>query len=438
MIDLIFFSMSFLLLSNIIINEFISRERSYILSYISLNLIILYVISPVVVIYLGVGFSSNFESFNLYTYKDYIAGIVLLFSICFYIGTVIKVSNPVLFYFYPQKNYRKLIVFIFFISICSFCSFVYIYGGIEYVLSNISRIRSGVDDNKSYIGAFLKMFSYYIELVLFYFFSLFLLNTNNKTRNFKLLFIFIFVLAFALLKSFIDGGRGGFINIFVGLIITYFFVRKVFPKFFLLLSLPIILSVGLFGKMIAASFKSDAKVDYFSNFNSIIDAVITEYSHQVLSVGVGIETDSFGERYFFDFIAPLLKPLKLIGIDDLDSVSYYNTFIIKGEWDSEVPPGIIQFLLLQTELYFFPFLVLLLGFFIKYIDRSIFRTLSNSNECAQTKAFSIASCSIFFIYFPFIILNSDLALFVQWCFVYLLLFFTLYALNYFKLVRKLN
>ncbi|MGH1907277.1 hypothetical protein ACRCKJ_19375, partial [Acinetobacter baumannii] len=59
---------------------------------------------------------------------------------------------------------RKTSLIVFVIGVLSLLFFIQSYGGLQYVLSNMSQIRSGTDDNKNYLAAFVASFSKYINL----------------------------------------------------------------------------------------------------------------------------------------------------------------------------------------------------------------------------------------------------------------------------------
>lgn len=65
--------------------------------------------------------------------------------------------------------------------------------------------------------------------------------------------------------------------------------------------------------------------------------IVSEFSHQYLSL-INFMQYEYNFRYFGDYVYWVFKPFKLLGFDIPDSISYFNTYIVYGVWDSEIPP----------------------------------------------------------------------------------------------------
>jgi oligosaccharide repeat unit polymerase len=416
----------------ICISEFRKGGTTYFPLYIVANLLFIYVFTPIVNYYLEIGNHKYFiEYFDDSTVVFYAALIVLLFSIFFYVGIKFTKTNHDYYIKVSNKlDGKKYIFSIFFISVASFFAYVFFTGqGLQYVFANATTLRSGTDEAKNFGAAFLKLFTYYIEIVVFYFFAK--ISFSKKTEKPIVVIAFLITLGLAVTKSFADGGRGGMINLIVGLIFIAIVSErfKYIPKFKLFLALIVAVFIGLYGKTyIFQIINADARnVNVEISEIEIISGVVVEYSHQFSSLLMAVDRDLGMQRWYMDFFIWILKPLKLLGIEIADSISYFNTYHATGVWDSEIPPGLVALNYYQGGIVGVMIGGFASGYMVKFIDKLLLNTISQNKNI-----FSVAICSIFFIYVPFIFVNSDPALFVQWIFAYSLIFLT------FFLVKKMR
>lgn len=114
--------------------------------------------------------------------------------------------------------------------------------------------------------------------------------------------------------------------------------------------------------------------------------------------------------------------------DDIpDSVSYFNTHMVTGHWDSMIPPGGVAFSLQQGGYLFVPIFGFLLGVFYSCVDKVV------SRSDARKSPLIVAFFAIVTFYFPGFVLSADIALVLQAFFVFFILFFLLFILGYFKI-----
>ncbi len=423
LIILLCIAISFMLLASIIVFDLLKSRSSYLPSYLACLLILSYVVSPFMMYNFSVGVHPYFKSDirSVIDVFSLLCFIVLLFVLSFFTGFFMLGAGRHKVFISVNHRFRegRFVLCLFLISLFFLYMFIVSYGGIDYVLSNASRIRSGTDENKNYLGAVFKMFSYYLELVVFFCFARFI-TYGGLTR----FCVFLAVVSVVLLKAFLDAGRGGLLNIFIGLIFVFILVRGRLPILSLCLLLPVFAFVVVYGKVLlmlltAGGFES---VSDGPSFFEKADFVLVEFSHQFLSLFPVVRDDLLGDRFYSDFFIWMLKPLKLLGVSGVDSISYYNTYNITGVWDSEIPPGPVALFLYNGGV----FLVLLggcfAGFFLRFVDRLI---VNSTTVEGKVSSFLVASLAVFSIYIPFAYVNSDPALFVQWCLVYIILFFFL-------------
>src|SRR5690606_13632028 len=103
-----------------------------------------------------------------------------------------------------EKGNKKIIFYLVAAGLISYALYVNIYGGWGYVLENISKIRSGTDDNKNYLGAIFKMFSYYLDVALYTYIGLMIAKGKSSSGMKALLIVLLFLV---LGRAFLGGGR---------------------------------------------------------------------------------------------------------------------------------------------------------------------------------------------------------------------------------------
>ena len=309
----------------------------------------------------------NMENESLYIVYLMACILIFIFLLSFFLGYSITQKNQ---YKISTNPFKKIYFFKYFfvilvISTVAYSLYIYIYGGLSYILENISHIRSGKDEHKNYLGALLNMFAGYYVFLLYSLFAYILILKNKmhfKKYFFKkIILFFILFLIFVIAKKFLDGGRGGVIAVFIGLaLISSLYLKKINKKYIFILFF-ISIFVILFGKTIL--FQLFVTGDFASPTFNIIDLwgkVLGEFTHLYISIVNALEKELGADRLFGDFIYWALKPLKLLGVEGVDSISYYNTYQILGLWESNIPPGMVAFLYIEGGVIFIP----LGGFFI--------------------------------------------------------------------------
>lgn len=412
-------------------------------TWVGVVLLVIYFFVPFYLYIYESGYSLNFKYLNHSFIRLESFLICFVFLLSYFVSYFFTPKSKLIIYskVTPQKARKFVFVILLFALFCYFL-FFYFYGGFGYVLSNISYIRSGSDLNKSYIGAFFRLFTYYLEFVMFFFFADALYKKYyggfNRLKDVGICFFIFFVVLF---KSYLDGGRGGIIIDFIGLFFVFYWFSGKINISYLLAVLVFSIFIGFFGKTFIFSLYSDSSQNnyFYDILNEIkfFDGVVIEYSHQYLSLLVAVQNDLGGSRLFADFIYWLMKPLKLLGFSVADSIAYYNTYIIKGKWDSEIPPGALAFAYYQGGLIFIPLFGIFLGVFFSKLNSAIINSIQHSKYNGESYALVLSICVILTTYFPFSVVNSDPALFVQWSFCFIILFFVFVFLGVVKF-RKIK
>lgn len=396
--------------------------------------IVIYVLAPVALV------TSYYEAASpRFLRNNYdIASILPLFVIIIFFISMLLGSiffNKLGFKLKLETNHeliRKTSLFLFVIGAGSLFFFINTYGGLDYVLSNMSQIRSGTDDNKSYLAAFINSFSKYINLSFFIMFSL--LMINKKLSKFDYIFLLISTLL-TLFSIYLSAGREAGIAFLISILVIYLAVYKKIPV--LTVSIFSIFSIFyiLFGKTFLfalnnENFDKDEFIDnnFFSTISNSYNIIVSEFSHQYLSLVNFMQYD-YNFRFFGDYAYWIFKPFKLLGFSIPDSISYYNTFIVHGVWDSEIPPGGIAFGYIQFGVIGVIIHGFILGCFFKFFD--IIFDAKNQNNPILLGFYAVLVTS-----FTYMLSNSDPALFLQNRIPNILFLLALFFIFNAKLVKK--
>jgi|GEM_PF-2076642 len=403
-----------------------------IIEYSLVWLLVIYFLVPSYILYFGSGYNDFYSKYDSALHlKETEVFLLLVLSLLSYLiglffgrGASIRVLGT--------SDEKKTLQAVFIIAMVGFIGlivYVYKYGGLTYILENISQIRSGTDNNKNYVGAFFKMFTYYFDVALFSYLA-FLIKKVKPTRF--LYFLALIFVSLVLFRALISGGRQHLINVFVGFafISTITNVKLNLPK--ILLGMCVAIGIVFYGKsVIFQVFSSDdvyALAESASS-NASMDRLISQLSHPYLAVHTAIET-GLGERSGQDFILWFLKPLKLFSVDVPDSIAYFHTYQISQEWESTVPPGLAGLLLYESGVMLLAFGFLVAGFFCSVIEKA---TLVSKRDSPL-----LFGCYVIFsLYFPTLFFKADPALVFQGTVVFDVLFVALFLTGCLRLsIRK--
>ena len=437
---ILFFLITFLILIENILYFYIQFKKYKIInasSYVLCFMLITYIIFPITyfmgTININEMYKVSFTATDVNNLHIIANALVLVFYTMFFLGYFSKRSYIILIQNnMNEKTIKNYTMSLLIISIFSFFIFLYLYGGIDYVLQNISQIRSGTDEAKSHLGAFFKMFSKYLLIVLLIYFYYYNNVSTKYIHNIKFAktkFFILFFLSMSLMLM--SGGRGGVISIAIAMFILYNIQYKSIKWKYILPIVIFALFIIFFGKTIIFQLFTGQEIYYkeidtFKYFNKFL----LEFAYPYISLINALYLDLGADRLFFDFFAWMFKLLKLFGVDEIDSVSYYNTYHLLGIWDSNVPPGIVAYLYIEGGIFFIPIGAFVFGIFFSYMDKIIYHLSFSSNPIL------LAITVIMITQFARLLQNSDFALVIQSLFVYLILIFHLYIFKYIKIHIK--
>ncbi|NHB65481.1 hypothetical protein G5T41_02295 [Acinetobacter sp. GFQ9D192M] len=213
---------------------------------------------------------------------------------------------------------------------------------------------------------------------------------------------------------FLSAGRENGISFFISLAAIYIAIKKKLPLKFSIFIIIFTLFYIVFGKTLIFALNTENfdVIDFFRNqfipmLSNSYNLIMMEFSHQYLSLINFIKSDS-EYRYFGDYIYWSFIPFKLLGFSLEDSISYYNTYLIMGRWESIIPPGPVAFGYISLGVVG----VVVHGFIVGYIFRLI-DMVFNSNLRIKKNPVIIGFYGMLIPTFTYLMSNSDLGLFFQ-------------------------
>lgn len=396
--------------------------------------VFIYCISPLFIIYSNDFINVHYRHLIIPSNNYVLESIFILASYIFIIigGATIKKTNWIILT--KSNNDQTLFTFAIFFLVISFIAwtiYVSMYGGVSYVLNNISQIRSGVAENKSYLGSFFSMFTNLISISFFICIFLFFKKKIKKISLYHLFFIIIIIVTF--LRALTSGGRANIVLLLMSLLLSIYFLKQKLPIIFIIIFSLAAFFFILFGKVYIFMLMGDQSLDFYEvnrmqQETGYLNFFIQEFNHQFVSLSNFIQNE-YDYRYFKDYFIWLLKPLKLLNSNDTyyDSISYYNTYLTIGKWQSDIPPGFIALayinggglgVLLQSFLF---------GRILKWIDL----LMNNSNFRGNGTIFVIYLISFNSVWFAF--QNGDIALIIQSQLPFLILLMSLFLTRHISL-----
>lgn len=398
----------FIVLSIAMVYEF--RRNGFTVLFMSLIwILVIYCISPLMLLisYDGV-VSARFIGNNFDLTSVTPMFIVLIFITSLLLGAKTSIGDKNYFTI-KNTNDNTIYLIIWFIGLFSLSFYIYSYGGLSYFLKNMSQIRSGTADVKNYFAAFMFSFAKFLNLAFLIVFIKFLKRENTNIKQILLLIVFLSSCLFSL---YLSAGREDAISLIVSGLAAYYFVRKKIPVLTGFIVGIISVLYIIFGKTFLFALNNEnfdmenfidnqLMDDFYNSFN----LVIYEFTHQYLSLVNFLQND-FSFRFFGDYLYWILKPFKLLGLDIPDSISYYNTYIVYGIWDSEIPPGAVAFGYISLGVLGVIIHGFLLGGFIGWFDRFFSPKLQHNSIVLAFYVFMVSSLT-------YLISNSDPALFLQ-------------------------
>ena len=339
--------------------------------------------------------------------------VVLLFYLSLILGVIlgshykgyIKLTNT-------KVSIKKLSYFLVAIGLIGLYIFIRSYSGLQYVLSNLSYIRSGHAEVKSYVGAFAFGFFKFVNLSFFICLSQLLITKEKKNRvPFPFL---LFNLALCFFGLYLSAGRENAIAFIISIMVIYIAIKKKTPIKLVLTAFVFTLFYIVFGKtLIFAIYEENFDINEFFSERFIpmlmnsYELIMVEFAHQYMSLVNFLNYDN-DYRYFYDYINWIFVPLKFLGVNFGDSISYFNTYIIMNRWESIIPPGPVAFGYMSLGAFGVVIHGILIGYTYRMIDK-----LFNSNNSNKLDPILIGFYGWLVPNFTYLISNSDITLFFQ-------------------------
>ncbi|HML34172.1 O-antigen polymerase [Sporomusa sphaeroides] len=322
------------------------------------------------------------------------------------------------------------------ISIVGLIIFIIGYGGVDAVLSEINQIRSGKVERNT-IAAIARMFtSYSVVALLISFIKLYTTKSNNTKIYGFLLFMSSTVIT--LISSIMSGGRGRLIIPFLLLYLAKVVIDKKWNIGKMIILGTIACFVILFGPTILQniSYGLEYIIDSIdmSNADALIKKIIGEFTHPFYSLLVAMEVTE-DESKLLLFRNPIYTILffgNLFGFDYNGTISHYNTQYILGDFDSNIPPGVVASG--YYDLYFLGVIItgILFGCFIGY-TQAFYNMIFKNNEYSEI---NLALYLILANSIAQFVFNGDIRVTIMGNFSTMILFLMLYILNSKIIIRK--
>lgn len=247
--------------------------------------------------------------------------------------------------------YRAALV-VFIVGVMSVFLYSSMYGGIANALKYAALIRAGYGDLALVGSGNLLFFKNLIPLLQFL--PICLLGTFLNTRKLGAMFLFLGAFGIAVFGLFLMSGRGRVVLFVVLLAICgWSFVsrkRKISGASVVLAAI-VMLVLDFFityGKVFFRYFDSP-DLDFLQIFQDRpyipLEEFVNYYRHRVESIAYAINDTRFSPTFFYDSFAILsfVIPTRITGLVAPDSISYINTFLQTGLWDSMIPPGLVAY-----------------------------------------------------------------------------------------------
>ena len=363
---------------------------------------------------------------------------ILLAYICLFIGgnSMRKTGWYISTKPASQHSIFKYAIILFIFALFFWIVYVRLYGGLEYIMKNISAIRSGYDENKNYLGAFFLMLS---KLSFISFLCMLFLQQKHYFKGKSILYnmFFYIIIGGTFLSILMGGGRSNIILLLIYILLTIYLLRRKILLSYIVIFVFFALFIIFFGKtFLFLIFNEQYDLSFYEvrslqEQKGFINLLIYEFNHPFLSFSNFLQ-NNYEYRYFKDYVIWVLKPMKLLYPNETfyDSISYYNTFLLNSQWESNIPPGFVALGYMNGGVFGLLIQSLLTGRIFKWIDLLI----KNSNLENNATTFII-----YVISFQCVMgaLNGgDIALQIQALIPYFILLFIMLVLKKVRLKKR--
>jgi hypothetical protein len=226
------------------------------------------------------------------------------------------------------------------------------YGGLMNSIIYAAAIRAGYGEDLLVAEGNYLFFKNLIPLLQYL--PIILIGRYIANPNKRTLIWFLATFSLAVFGLFLMSGRGRIV-IFIILLIVCSSNHKT-PKKHATPSRSISIIILIFALDLFISYGKQIFNLFYSDDNSL-SAIIAQqeyipfrlfseyYEHRVHSIIIALNDTRFSPTLFYDALAiPLyVIPSRITGITAPDSISYINTFLQTGFWDSMIPPGMVAY-----------------------------------------------------------------------------------------------
>ncbi len=241
----------------------------------------------------------------------------------------------------------------------------------------------------SQIGSFFRQMATISVIALYMEYILILRRKKLRSQHLPWLIPNIVVAGYIILQS---GGRGGMIMPFLMCYLLYsYHHKKIVINHRILGLLGVMVFFVLFGRFVITRyvFSDNPGEMIYELQNRVTELaplqagkeVLSNFTYAFISVNEAFSAIYKGDveyRYFKDIPLGVLFYARLLGIPTDASVTYYNTYIISGQFRSTIPPSLIGLGIYSLGWAGIAIISLLYGIMIGIINKCFYRTSSTS------------------------------------------------------------
>lgn len=270
----------------------------------------------------------------------------------------------------------------FLVAVAALTIYVMQYGGIGNALRYAAEIRAGygesllVGDGTFIFFKNLIPLGIYLPIVSF---ALFI-----RRRKYSDLLIAAASCCVLVVGLILMSGRGRIVIFFMLLAIctiSFASSRKRIPPVFLMVGPLIGLALDIFvtfgKKLFNSSYKDNVNYSDILVLSDYVPFKVLAdyYEHRITSVVVALSYSEQHYTYFYDALSlPLFViPQKVTGMVEPESISYLNTYLQVGAWDSMIPPGLAAYGLYSLGVFGIAIVGFVFGFLPGMLDSANFK-----------------------------------------------------------------
>lgn len=263
-----------------------------------------------------------------------------------------------------QRNVVILAIFLLLFSFLAIYLYGLQYGGITDALSKTILIRSNVVESGAFVffKHFMDFSKFASYLLAAYCFSRKLTKTENSFVTKTILTILLLLsICTSIIAAFLSSSRAGLIYYLVGFYLVYILRTKkissaftitiiLFIAFFVLWGKEFLFSLSAFPNggldgVLSTLTNTIGADNAGSNTESSFYKFLSYFSYPLYSLDTALNNSHYDLRLFTDLITAFqsLIPERVFNIQKPQSISDFNTFLMLGNIDYQVPVGILAF-----------------------------------------------------------------------------------------------